>query len=341
VTDLQRSKRLVPRFYASRNKWVVDVPPDMNQGVRSQKLFPNQAEAFKWIGEFSSGHLLSAIRSKVSKTPAAEKVEALVGLYISTLQARGLSREGVGQAVACLRRFTETFGHLTPASIAATEIEAWISRLPYASRTVWNHYSQARQFFNWRGVRQLCPVTPFLDVDTPEKTNSDIRRQILTPDDMRELLALDLEPWTKCKLVLGGFAGLRVYELSRMTYESIDDEYGEIIVTKEQSKQGKAMRPRSVTLEDAVRRHLPKGKGPLVGNTPEWSWYRWMPKKGHLGGKEIPLNALRHSYCSYKLAHTQDAVATAYQMGHTSPRLVYETYANAVSRRDAAAWWAL
>lgn len=286
-------------------------------------------------------HALMGVSKRVSRIDDSRKVSGLVELYVAHLQSKDLSREGIGQSIACLRRFTDTFGHLEPSEISSTEIEAWFSRLPYASRTIWNHYSQARQLFNWRGVRSLCPASPFLDVDAPEKTPADARKQILSPDEMQELLTLDLEPWTKCKLVLGGFAGLRVYELARMTYESIDEEFNEIVVTKEQSKQGRAMRPRSVTLEEAVKRHLPKGTGLLVGTTPEWSWYRWMPKKGHLGGKAIPLNALRHSYCSYKLAATQDAVKTAYEMGHTNPRLVYETYANAVSRRDAAKWWNL
>lgn len=341
VSAIQRSRRLIPRFYKSSNRWVVDVPPDMNQGHRSQKFFLTQAEAFSWVGDFSRQYALGQVAERVKKTATHGKVTSLVETYIANMEAKGLSERGVDQARACLRRFVETFGRLAPQDIKPREIEAWFNSLPFAVRTIWNHYSQARQFFNWREVRQLCPITPFLDVEAPEKTSSDARKQILTPSEMKELLTLDLEPWTKCKLVLGGFAGLRVYELARMTYESIDEEYGEIVVTKEQSKQGKAMRPRSVTLEEAVRRHLPKGKGPLTGNAPEWSWYRWMPKKGHLGGKEIPLNALRHSYCSYKLAQTQDSVKTAYEMGHTSPRLVYETYANAVSRRDAAAWWAL
>jgi len=263
-------------------------------------------------------------------------------VYLSTMESRELNEDGIKQSKTCLRRFAKTFGHLAPKDIDADNIEGWLESLPFACRTVWNHYSQARQFFNWREVRKTVPISPFEDVEAPDKTDADARKQILTVDQMRELLALPIDdPWIKCKIVLGGFAGLRTIEMSRMTYESIDHEYKEIIVTKEQSKQGRAMRPRSVTLQDAVVRHLPAGTGSLIGSSKEWRCHRGMPAEAKLGGERFPQNALRHSFASYHLAHFQDSMKTAYEMGHTSPRLVYETYANAVSRRDAAAWWNL
>ena len=313
----------------------------MNHGHRSQKFFLTQAEAFTWVGDFSRQHALGQVAERVKKTATHGKVASLVDAYIANMEAKGLSDEGVDQARACLRRFVDTFGRLGPQDIKPSEIESWFTSLPFAPRTIWNHYSQARQFYNWREVRALVSTSPFLDVEAPEKTAADIRRKILTPDQMMELLTQDLEPWTKCKIVLGGFAGLRVCEMTRMTYECVDEEFDEIIVTKEQSKQGRAMRPRSVTLQEAVKRHLPKGSGPLTGKSPEWSWHRWMPKKVHLGGVEVGPNALRHSFASYHLAHHKDMLKTAYEMGHTSPRLVYEAYGNAVSRRDAASWWNL
>jgi integrase len=293
------------------------------------------------VGKFSAQHALGQVAQRVKKSTVQGKVASLVETYISTMESKKLSLEGVWQAKACLRRFSETFGKLEPQDIKPSEIESWFNSLPFSQRTIWNHYSQARQFYNWREVRTLVPASPFLDVETPEKTTVDVRRKIITPAQMKELLSQDLEPWTKCKIVLGGFAGLRVCEMMRMTYESIDEEFEEIIVTKEQSKQGRAMRPRSVTLQEAVKRHLPKGSGPLTGKTPAWSWRQWMPKKVHLGGVEVGPNALRHSFASYHLAHFKDMQKTAFEMGHTSPRLVYETYANSVSRRDAAEWWSL
>jgi hypothetical protein len=41
------------------------------------------------------------------------------------------------------------------------------------------------------------------------------------------------------------------------------------------------------------------------------------------------------------LAHFRDAAKTAFEMGHTSPALLYQTYANCVTRREAEKWWAV
>ena len=66
-----------------------------------------------------------------------------------------------------------------------------------------------------------------------------------------------------------------------------------------------------------------------------------MPTEARLGKDRFPQNSLRRSFASYYVAHFKDATKTAFEMGHTNPKLLYETYANAVSRRDAALWCSL
>jgi integrase len=340
-SKIQRAKRLTPRFYASRKEWVVDLPPDINNGSRGRKFFAKQEEAMRFCANHVTKHNLGAVRARVERLSSASTISGLVELYIAEQESRGKERNGIAQAKTCLGRLAATYGDLSPKDVGADEIETWLGSLLFGTRTIWNHYSQARQFFRWKGVRTIVPVTPFLDVDAPDKTDTDARRQIYTPDEMRHLLTLPLDPWAKCKVVLGGFAGIRTCELARMTYDSIDEEFNEIVVRKEQSKQGKAMRPRSVTLQDAVRRHLPKGEGSLIGESKEWRCHRGMPDEAKLDGDRMRPNAFRHSFASYHLAHFRDSARTAFEMGHTSPKLIYETYANSVSRRDAAEWWAL
>jgi integrase len=57
--------------------------------------------------------------------------------------------------------------------------------------------------------------------------------------------------------------------------------------------------------------------------------------------KQWKKNCLRHSFASYALAYSRDAAKTAYEMGHTSPALLYKEYANAVTRKEAEEWWSL
>ena len=263
----------------------------------------------------------------------------MIGEYVALKEGRGQSELGMQQVRLCLRRFSEKFGDLSPSDITPDHVHEWIESLPFGTRTVYNHWSQARQFFRWRSVRKLAPLSPFEDEDAPPKSGG--RLPILTVDEMNHLLSLDVVPWIKCKFVLGGFAGLRSCELARMTYECVDYEYKEINVNKEQSKQGRAMRPRNVPLEEAVVRHLPKGSGSLIGESNLWRCHRGMPAEAKFGEDRFRLNSLRHSYASYHLARYQSPDRTALALGHTSPKLLWETYGNAVSRRDAEAYFNL
>ena len=337
----QRAKRLTPRFYPSKKRWCVDLPADMNAGARGKKFFKTQDEAFRWIGKRSLKVSLGLPLEKLSAEKTGSTVRALAQNYMARLVERRLSSDGIKQVNTCLKRFINKFGGLNIKAVEAEALEAWILSIPYGTRTRWNHYSQVRQFFNWKDVRRHVPMSPFEDIEAPPKTDKDGRLEILTPAEMAQLLALEVEPWVKVKIVLGGFAGLRTCEIAKMGYDSIDAEFEEIIVRKEESKQGLACRPRSVTLQPAVTRHLPTGEGPFISDAKAWRHHRGMPEVAKLGRGRFPQNALRHSFASYHLAHFKSPEKTAFEMGHTSPRLIYETYANAVSRRDAEAWWAL
>jgi integrase len=342
ATPKQRARRLTPRFYPSEDRWVVDLPADMNAGHRARKLFKRQDSAFRFISQFMAASRIGTLTERVAKADASNKISGLVPLYLASMEMDGQSPDGIKQAKTCLRRFVLAFGDLSPDAITGDDIDDWIERLDFATRTIFNHFAQARQFYAWKEIRKLVTKSPFEEATTPPKTDEDARKQILTPDQMRELLDLPIsDPWIKCKIVLGGFAGLRTCEMARMSYDCVDEEFEEINVNKNQSKKGKAMRPRSITLQDAVLRHLPKGEGPLISSSKEWRHHRGMPAEARLGYKRFPQNALRHSFASYHLAHFRDASKTAFEMGHTNSKLLYETYANAVSRRDAAAWWAL
>ena len=307
---------------------MVDIPPDLNDGKRGRKYFPNQSEAFRWIGSFTN-----PLESVPIKSSSPNLIGKLVLEYIAAKEIKSLDDPGLQQMRLCLRRFSERFGGYAPQDITSDHIASWIDSLPYGKRTVDNHWSQARQFFRWRAIRKLAPITPFEDEDVPEKSGG--RLPIFTPDEIKALLSLEVDDWIKCKFVLGGFAGLCSCELARMSHECVDYEYKEINVNKEQSKQGKAMRPRNIPLEDAVARHLPSGTGSLIGESKLCKCHRGMPEAARFGDKRFRLNALRHSFASYHLAKYQSPDKTAYAMGHTSPKLIWQTYGNAVTRKDA------
>ena len=52
-----------------------------------------------------------------------------------------------------------------------------------------------------------------------------------------------------------------------------------------------------------------------------------------------PSNVLRHSFASYHLAHFKNAAATAAELGHTSPVMLYKHYRELVRPDVASQWW--
>ena len=51
-------------------------------------------------------------------------------------------------------------------------------------------------------------------------------------------------------------------------------------------------------------------------------------------------NALRHSFCSYRLAQTQDAARVALEAGN-SPQMLFQHYRELVTPKDAKRWFAI
>lgn len=186
-----------------------------------------------------------------------------------------------------------------------------------------------RVFFNWCERHDLVDRNPARRADPPKPERTE--RAILTPDDMAKLLkASESMPEMRAYLCLGGFAGLRTSEILSGKIKIENDEI-----------------------------HVLDGKtgGRYVAKAPVFA--RWMPKNYSFpkeeknfrtrrakmaksaGLTEWPKNSLRHSFASYHLASGEDAGKTAYQLGHTSPQMVYKAYARAVKKADAEKWWSL
>jgi len=334
-----RKAGFAPVYSAKHNRWVIDIPASVG-GTRQRRFFQSQSEALEAAATISksvedgTGIVIPSHQGNV--TP---DISSLVHGYL--LSREGKTGAGNHKVLSWgLAFLVEKFGRLKPNELTSQKTAPWIASLKMETRSRFNVFCAGRTFFSSPLVRDMVTKNPFRDA--PPKSDKGHRLDILTPDQMRIILALDLKAPFKAWLVAGGFAGIRSVEFSRISYGSIDYEHMEIVIRKEESKQGEAARPRSITIEDAFKRHMPTGEGLLSGDLPRYLVKDEMNKAlKALDLKEWPKNCLRHSFASYHLAQSRDAGKTAYEMGHTSPTLLYSTYANAVSRKDAADWWAL
>jgi len=75
-------------------------------------------------------------------------------------------------------------------------------------------------------------------------------------------------------------------------------------------------------------------------NNPEKYPVKFYAHIREVTGEKWPPNCLRHSFGSYHLAMWENAAGTAHQMGN-SEAIVRKSYARAVRKKEAEAWWAL
>lgn len=340
---------LIPNFDRKLARWVIDIPKAMNEGKRRRMFFKDTADANMAHAElvFSLAHT-GAIPSK------AQSGDTAAHFVAQFLAKKSVEVEPVTlrQLKWGLLKFSEAHGTKRPQDLEAVAMRRWVDRLPLTTRGRFNVFAVCRDFFGSPAMRALVRDNPFSDA--PPKKDKGARLRILTVPEMRALLDHTWPDWFRAWLVAGAFSGMRTREIFAVSNSAIDWEYDEIVIRREDAKQGEAARPRSVTIYEPLKRHMPRGDADkaLVHGYSKKRWAPVIREACRMIGVEPsptpsgtmslkwPDNSLRHSFASYHLAHFKDAVQTAFLMG-TSPRLLYETYANQVSRRDAQKWWEL
>ena len=78
---------------------------------------------------------------------------------------------------------------------------------------------------------------------------------------------------------------------------------------------------------------------PISNLNPRWSALT-KTVKAKWGIDKWPHDCLRHSFCSYYLAHHEDAAKTALQAGHTES-VLFQHYRKMVRREDAEKFWGI
>jgi integrase len=315
---------------------MVDIPATMNEGRRARRFFSSEVEALRASSEIAVSHRLG----KIALPSDGDRIRDLAARFLAE-KKHEVRKDTLRQLTWAVGLLTDKFGDMSPGDLSPTVIKAWHDRLGLKTRGAFNAFACCRSFFNWHGVREICRENPFYVA--PPRQDKDARLPILTPDQMKELLAADWPQWFRNWMVCGAFAGIRTIECLRLSHSAIDWEYKEILIRKDESKQGEAAKPRAVSILPAFERHMKEGqKGKIMEGYTEKRMRRCYREGRKILSEDKWLkNVLRHSFASYHLAHFRDAAKTSLEMGHESPRMLWNTYANLVSRRDAEKWWNL
>ena len=163
-------------------------------------------------------------------------------------------------------------------------------------------------------------------------------------EEMREILRVCPERWVPF-VALGAFAGLRVAEVGRLTWDAVRWDEGEIVLDMSITKTGL---PRNIPIEPNLRAWLlPRAR--RVGRLYDYeSEEAFEDAVGELHavlvegieGFHWRDNGLRHSYGSYLYGRERNLPLVRAYMGN-SERMVMRYYNSPKTREQGTAWFAL
>jgi len=266
----------------------------------------------------------------------AKRDEGLSEIYIRDLRNRG-------------KIFAKDF-QSNLMSIQMDKIKEWLQAMPVANRTRNNFRLVIQTIFSFAKTQKYLPQDWKEFNSVPVWKTRTEQVEIFTPSEMIKLLSVandNLIPF----LTLGAFAGLRSAEIERLDWSKVNLDTGYITVDASIAKTNSR---RLVPLLPNLKAWLktcakPEGKIVEYANLPN-AVHRMIeatrlpdPKNPKLKLKPVVQwrhNALRHSYCSYRLAQIKNAAEVALEAGN-SPQIIFKHYRELVTPKEAEYWFGI
>ncbi|MBX3751767.1 MAG: tyrosine-type recombinase/integrase [Opitutaceae bacterium] len=258
-------------------------------------------------------------------------VTTLVAEFRASKEQDGASTRYLNDLKHRLGCFEGEFGNRIVADILPSEIDDWLRGLKAAAQTRNNFRTVLGTLFEFAMLRGYASGNPTVKIAKAKVVRG--APEIFTPEQMQTLLAKAAREFIPY-LAIGAFAGLRSAELERLDWSEIDLG-GRLIHVK--AVKSKTAQRRLVPISDNLAAWLAphaKQAGPVVTSLREQR-----EKTCEAAKLSWPANGLRHSFASYRLAHGKDAAATAAELGHSSPSMLYKHYRELVRPEVAAQWW--
>lgn len=278
-----------------------------------------------------------------------------VAQFIALKASSNKSERNLSTVRLLLSRFSGDLGSVPVSDITTAHLDDWLMGLrnrkteKRISPTTWENYRRHLvMFFNQCVTWEYRRDNPAVKTQRPERSESEIG--ILSPDEATALLAA-CSPEMLPAIAIGLFAGLRVSEIQRITWNEIDLENGLIslegAVTKKKTRRVVPIRTNLAVWLESCR-----GVGPVAPKGHTWRKsfddvrrcagfsIRNKGDKEEPPGKPWKTNAMRHSFASYALQADQNAEKVALELGHRqSVRTLYEHYRATCTPKDAERYW--
>ena len=248
----------------------------------------------------------------------------------------GMSKDYLRDLRSRFIRFCRDFGNRPIASVSVEEIDNWLRDLDLSPQSRVNYRSVIGVLFSHAVNRGMIDSNPIMRTAKPKVPGNP--PEIFTVDALRALLnaASDIAPDVLPMLAIGAFAGLREAEIQRLDWSEVELVRGHIEVKAAKAKSAKR---RIVPIRQNLAAWLRPYSGMNGRIVPKGARRKLDRVRKAANLSRWPVNGLRHSFASYRLAAIHDAPRVASELGHTSPQMLYSTYRELVLPEEAERYW--
>jgi integrase len=264
-----------------------------------------------------------------------KRVADVVAELVYGLRKDGRSDQHVAEMERVLKRFADTF-QTTIGNVTTADINAYLRSLNTspASRNIYRR--KIVTLFNYaRRVGYLPDKTTAATKSAKAKEHGR-EIEIYSAEEMSRLLehaSDNMRPF----IILCGFCGLRPAEAMRLDWKEVDFDRGTILVAAGKSKtQSRRFAPLTKNAAAWLQPHA-NAQGKVVDVIMIINSLRRLGIRSRVKMKR---NGLRHSFCSYRLAFTQNANQTALEAGH-SVDILFKHYRQLCTEAQAKRWFSI
>jgi len=290
--------------------------------------------------------LLDAARQAASRAPKTDKsVAEVIDEIVKDRSTNGRSRRYLDDLRSRLKTFGATF-KTSITSISPADVRGYLGNLKnpdgsaLAARSKENHRRIVVALFSFAASQRYIPKETSDDISAIKGPRVLApNTEIFTPSEFRRFLEALSGP-DLVLAALGGFCGLRSAELGRLRWENLKLDQGVVVVGADQAKtQSRRTCPIPPCAAAWIALATPGASKDQISqhDRPEYL-SKHFTKIARRIGLKWPANGMRHSFCSYRLAITQNTAQVALECGN-SPAILFKHYRELVSPAEAAAWF--
>jgi integrase len=290
--------------------------------------------------------LLDSARWAATRAPRTDKsVAEVIDEIVKDREANGRSRRYLDDLRSRLKNFGATF-KTSITSISPADVRGYLGNLKnpdgstLAARSKENHRRIVIALFSFAASQRYISKETSDDISAIKGPRVPApNTEIFTPSEFRRFLEALSGP-DLVLAVLGGFCGLRSAELGRLRWENLKLDQGIVVVGADQAKtQSRRTCPIPPCAAAWIALTTPGAPKDQISphDRPEYL-SKHFTKIARRIGLKWPANGMRHSFCSYRLAVTQNTAQVALECGN-SPAILFKHYRELVSPAQAAEWF--